>query len=230
MSTIKERIDDYLGFDSSKLFVNNLVRVFGGAVRDCIAGMPINDIDVMVGANARFLVMAVLKSEGYEVTDYLCGRDLTAMYLGTKAVCEPTTMVKGHSVVQLIRPSGSLVSATHSNASSSEKLALYEKAFHFMLSNVDITCCGVSWDGITLYENVPGAVSHCLTKTFDINKSGAMYQVDRIHHRTHKLLSRGWMQLSPAKARDAKIEVLFSDDPALAFVPEHTSTTLTNHS
>jgi hypothetical protein len=42
MLVIKERIDDYLGFDSSKLFVNNLVRVFGGAVRDCIAGMPIN--------------------------------------------------------------------------------------------------------------------------------------------------------------------------------------------
>ncbi len=115
-----------------------------------------------------------------------------------------------------------MVSATHSKASGSETLTLYEKAFHFMLSNVDITCCGVSWDGITLYENLPGAVSHCLTKTFDINK-GAMYQVDRIHHRTHKLLSRGWMQLSPAKARDAKIEVLFSDHPALAFVPEHSS-------
>ena len=56
---IKEKLDEYLEFDSNLLFnrtpiqseyeysikVKRLVRIFGGAIRDIIAGQTINDID-----------------------------------------------------------------------------------------------------------------------------------------------------------------------------------------
>ena len=49
---IKKRVDDYLGFDSDRLFKScDLVRIFGGAIRDSICGDPINDIDILVGSN-----------------------------------------------------------------------------------------------------------------------------------------------------------------------------------
>ena len=53
---IKEKLDEYLEFDSNLLFnrtpieehsikFKRLVRVFGGAIRDIIAGQKINDVD-----------------------------------------------------------------------------------------------------------------------------------------------------------------------------------------
>ena len=73
---IKEKLDEYLEFDSNLLFnrtpilckyggkVKRLVRVFGGAIRDIIAGQPINDVDILVGAQSSRLVELTLKEEG----------------------------------------------------------------------------------------------------------------------------------------------------------------------
>ena len=49
---IKKRLDEYLEFDSDSLFYPTqsgliLARIFGGAVRDSIAGQKINDIDLL---------------------------------------------------------------------------------------------------------------------------------------------------------------------------------------
>ena len=45
---IKERIDEYLEFDSSEIFLNtDYCEVFGGAVRDSIAKKDIHDIDFL---------------------------------------------------------------------------------------------------------------------------------------------------------------------------------------
>ena len=44
---IRQSLNEYLEFDSNQLFVSkiNLVRIFGGSIRDIIANQPINDID-----------------------------------------------------------------------------------------------------------------------------------------------------------------------------------------
>ena len=62
---IKEKLDEYLEFDSNELFnfKNSLVRVFGGAIRDIIANMPIN-ITLMLFYIVRikfFQLMLMLK-------------------------------------------------------------------------------------------------------------------------------------------------------------------------
>lgn len=43
---VKEKINQYLELDSQELFIDPLVRIFGGAVRDSIAEDEIRDVDI----------------------------------------------------------------------------------------------------------------------------------------------------------------------------------------
>lgn len=202
---IKQKLDEYLEFDSSKLFVDKLVRVFGGSIRDIIANMDINDVDILTGSEANKILESILISNGYHHNDYLCGKDLTLMYNNIKVISEPRTFIKGNKVVQLIRPSLRNIDVKDVKFIHRK---LYEENFYKLLSNVDLSCCGVSYDGKNLFENVSNAVSSCLSKTFLINY-GYMYNENRIIHRKVKLMERGWKEVSDI--RDFKIESILSD-------------------
>ena len=200
MQAIKKQLDDYLEFDSSKLFVDKLVRIFGGAIRDSIAGQPINDVDILVGSIVCKKIESILVSQGYIRSDFLCGRDLQSMYTSTQAINEPRTWIRGSKIVQLIRP-----------AVKSPSPYAYEEQFYKLISNVDLSCCGVSYDGQNLYENVEDAIVHCLTKNYKTNL-GVMYNPDRIVHRKKKLLDRGWREVySLSQHRDSRIEAILSE-------------------
>lgn len=242
MINIKEKIDDYLEFDSSKLFIDESVRIFGGAIRDTIAEQQINDIDILLGINPKSVIDAdkgrhirynrlleieeVLRSEGYIHHSSLSGRDLTSMYMLLSVIHEPRTWTKGKKIVQLIRPSlraerpylvleegrclqsraYSMPDSTHSN-----------EVFGFMnnfIAQVDLSCCGVSYDGTKIYENIQHAVLDCQLKNFMQNTHGLMFNQTKIIYRESKLWQRGWKKIDSRNMqliRDFKISNLFSD-------------------
>ena len=80
-------------------------------------------------------------------------------------------------------------------------------------TNVDISCCGVSYDGKHLYENYPNAVLHANSKTFSVNENAKMYIENRVIHRVFKLIERGWKKLGDSKShqRDFKINQLLNN-------------------
>lgn len=223
---IKEKLDEYLEFDSKLLFnrtpidensikVKRLVRVFGGAIRDIIAGQPINDVDILVGAQSSRLVELTLKEQGYTYMESLTPKDLSSIYTNIKVINEPRTWIKGVKIVQLIRP---VIRVTRDS-----DLRYYEKGFVDLIQNVDISSCGVSWDGEKLYENYPNAIAHCQNLSFYINKSAKMYSRNRSDMRSYKFISRGWKQIEmydTAVARDQRIQNILSDKPAIEFVSE----------
>ena len=163
---IKEKLDEYLEFDSNLLFnrtpiqckyeyggkVKRLVRVFGGSIRDIIAGQPINDVDILVGAQSSRLVELTLKEQGYTYMESLTPKDLSSVYTDIKVINEPRTWMKGIKIVQLIRP---VIRVTRDS-----DLRYYERGFVDLIQNVDLSCCGISWDGENLYENYPNAIAH----------------------------------------------------------------------
>jgi DNA-directed RNA polymerase subunit N (RpoN/RPB10) len=81
-----------------------------------------------------------------------------------------------------------------------------------LISNVDLSCCGVSYDGEKIYEDYPNAIVHCQSKVYSVNKSAKMYSERRINHRIHKLRDRGWEEIENKTDvnRDMKINVLFN--------------------
>ena len=115
---IRQSLSEYLEFDSDELFKSkfNLVRVFGGAIRDILAEQTINDIDILCGSKALSYIESVLEQNEYHYMETLNGKDLQEMYSEIHIINEPHTWVKGSKIVQLIRPSNWKVSNGVSNS------------------------------------------------------------------------------------------------------------------
>jgi hypothetical protein len=226
---IKKALDEYLEFDSKLLFnrapipeygikLKRLTRIFGGAIRDIIAGQPINDIDIMVGPQSRPLVELTLEENGYAYIESLAPKDLASVYSDIQAISEPRTWMKGTKIVQIITPRVQPTDA----AKRGVETRYYERGFVDLIQNVDISCCGVSWDGETLYENYPNAISHCVNLSFEINRSAKMYSRKRAQFRQFKLQDRGWtlIESGTAIARDQRIEAILSERAPIEYASE----------
>lgn len=185
---IRKSLNEYLEFDSDELFRSkfNIVRIFGGAIRDIIAGQVINDVDILCGSKAIKYIEMVLEKNGYQYMEMLNGKDLQEMYSEIHVINEPHTWVKGKKIVQLIRPSLGFQGKDES---------VYRQGFSELISNVDLSCCGVSYDGESLNEDYPNAIVHCQSKVFSVNMRAKMYSQKRVHHRKAKLESRGWKEV-----------------------------------
>ncbi len=199
---IKNKLDEYLEFDSNILFKNkyNLVRVFGGAIRDSIANQPINDVDILCGSKSLKEIEFLLENKGYHYMEMLNGKDLQEMYSEIHIINEPHTWIKGKKIVQLIRPVIPI--------KRDSDLRYYEIGFRDLISNVDFSCCGVSWDGDEVYEDYPNAILHAQSKVFSVNMSAKMYSHKRAQHRKVKLQNRGWKEIENTTEvnRDLKLE------------------------
>jgi hypothetical protein len=199
---IKNKLDEYLEFDSNILFKNkyNLVRVFGGAIRDSIANQPINDVDILCGSKALKEIEFLLENKGYHYMEMLNGKDLQEMYSEIHIINEPHTWIKGKKIVQLIRPVIPI--------KRDSDLRYYEIGFRDLISNVDFSCCGVSWDGDEVYENYPNAILHAQSKVFSVNTFAKMYSHKRAQHRKVKLQNRGWKEIENTTEvnRDLKLQ------------------------
>ena len=223
---IKEKLDEYLEFDSNLLFnrtpidehsikLKRLVRIFGGAIRDIISEQTINDIDIIVGAQSCRLVEFTLKEQGYTYIESLTPKDLSSVYTHIKVINEPRTWMKGVKIVQLIRP---VIRVTRDS-----DLRYYERGFVDLIQNVDISCCGVSWDGVHLYENYPTAITHCQNLSFYVNMRAKMYSSNRSAMRSYKFIERGWKKIETndtSVARDQRIENLLSNKQPIDFISE----------
>jgi hypothetical protein len=206
---IKNKLDEYLEFDSNILFKNkyNLVRVFGGAIRDSIANQPINDVDILCGAKALKEIEFLLENKGYHYMEMLNGKDLQEMYSEIHIINEPHTWVKGKKIVQLIRPV--VFNRDFSNSKYIDKSSsIYEQGFKDLISNVDFSCCGVSYDGDEVYEDYPNAILHAQSKVFSVNTFAKMYSHKRAQHRKVKLQNRGWKEIENTTEvnRDLKLQ------------------------
>lgn len=202
---IKQELDRYLEFNSEELFsfgssnFKYSISIFGGAIRDIIADQKINDVDILLSSKSHVFVESVLRKNGYKFFEKLNGKDLQEMYSEIHVISEPHTWMKGEKVIQLIRPS----------INSKSELD-YQKEFSNLISNVDLSCCGVSWVGSNLHEDYPNALLHCQSKVFSVNKNAKMYSQRRINHRIHKLKERGWVEIENTDAtnRDLKIKLV----------------------
>jgi hypothetical protein len=221
---IKQSLDEYLEFDSNLLFKHsNLVRIFGGAIRDIIIGDPIRDVDILCGSRSIPMLKFILESEGFHYVEDLCPKDLQSCYSEINIINEPMTFLKGSKIVQLIKPATSSKIMFPKNSKTPNHSVLdsyYKEAFYRLLSNVDISCCGVSYDGKNLYENYPSAITHIRNKSFTINRFALMYNPNRIQFRHNKFMSRGWTMFDNddvQMVRDVKISSLV--DPDIQNIP-----------
>lgn len=227
MMNIKDKLDEYLEFDSKYLFTrhdsiyyyggyNKLIRIFGGSIRDILAGQPINDIDILCGSQSLDFLNKTLEFMGYHYIESLIHKELSSLYKDIKVINEPHTWVKNKKVIQVIRPS---MYAFNSNMPLNERL--YKTGFIDLISNVDISCCGLSYDGQNLYQNYPNAIIHSQNKVFFVNPKAKMYSSNRIYQRIEKLCSRGWTRIEDfSDERNAVIDNILNINDSIDFINE----------
>ena len=206
---IKKRIDEYLLFDSDRLFKScDLVRIFGGAIRDSICGDPINDIDILVGSKSIGTVEHILSLNGYTKIESLMPKDLASVYHDIQVISEPHTWMNGNRIVQLIRQRITQPNYKTGGGVIKPDMYYYKENFDRLISGVDLSCCGVSYDGNKLSEDYPNSILHCKCKVFSVNQNAKMYSDKRIHHRVAKLEGRGWSRIDDTVSinRDLKIK------------------------
>lgn len=231
MKFIKDKLDEYLEFDSNEIFsCGDLIRIFGGAIRDIIAQKEIHDIDILVGSRSVDNLMELLKSKGYYHYENLIGKDLSKVYSDIQIINVPHTLVKGPKIVQVIRPAtaSELLYSPNDKVKNSVSELHYKRGFQDLISNVDFSCCGLSWkssifDEGHLFENCPDAVLHAKNHVYVENKSAKMYSRERAVMRSHKLALRGWKQIGPndvSSIRDFKLETILGEDD-LVYIKEY---------
>jgi hypothetical protein len=188
---VEKSISEYIEFDVNEIFnSSDYITIYGGAVRDSLAGLEIHDVDILCMANSARKLDAFLLTKGYSHLD-LYDLDAINMYKDISVIEEPWTLKnKNGKIIQIIRP---LVKS-------------YLESYKNLIKNVDISCCGVFLEKeppfceLKLGESCKNAIINCLTKTFEINEWGQLYNKNRIYKRTSKLNSRGWMNLDNNKA------------------------------
>jgi len=192
---LKERLDQYIEFDSDEIFLcNDVVRIFGGAIRDCINGSDINDVDILCTSKSREVLNQLLIRHGYKHLTDIHKDSLNQLYKGISIISEPLTYINSRmKIIQLIFP----VTPT-----------TYENSFNDLITNVDISCCGISYNGLVVYENVRDAIIHAQYKKFIVLLNSRMFQPTRINARIFKFTSRGYTEINGVDYRTFKINLL----------------------
>ena len=192
---VEDRLSDYIEFDVKELFdVSDYITIYGGAVRDSIAGMEIHDVDILCMPSSAHKLRKHLREKYNYTTLDLFKEGTLSMYKGMSLISDPWTMVNHNKkIIQIIRPRWNAGTNVHATTE-------YKKAYYDLIKNVDISCCGVFMENydreINLREACKGEIVNCLTKTFEVNEWAKLYNQKRTEDRTYKLTDRGWINMA----------------------------------
>lgn len=214
VEVIKQKLNEYLEFDSDELFWGrhvDLAAIFGGSLRDIVAGDSdkINDIDIIGLPVSLGWIRHTLELNGYTQME-LVKPDIFTIYKDINYIFEPITyMNNNHKIVQLIRPHNQNLNA------ASTKFTALKNNYYKLLSNVDLTSSGLFYDGKNLYESIRYSFIHCKMKVYEMLPDAMMYDLERTDKRIHKLRrTKNWKQFNPddkLKMRQIKINQINND-------------------
>lgn len=210
---IKLGLDQYLEFDSNLIFKFGDPVIFGGAIRDVIADKPIKDVDIIVGPTTFKEIVNFLTQEGWFELDGMYPKDISNLYSGIHIISEPKTFIRNNKIIQLIRPTYLRNKKIHPLALPIPYSKEVTEIIYDLISNVDLSPCGIAWNSRYLIECYPEAILHAYLKVFFVNNSAKMYQPNRIEQRKWKLLDRGWEKItSLSEIREARLKFILEEN------------------
>jgi hypothetical protein len=193
MEVIGERFDDAL------CFMTDFSVIYGGAVRDVLAGMPIEgDIDISV-ARCDFgkVTSAFGQSPKWRAVQAEDAKRLAARY-GIPSGGLLSVDISARSE----KPSGRILAMDTFESHRGMKAQVIVPSAEFedpmmealtFARDVDIACCGVVMlnDG-RVFEVVPGAFEDCKNKVLRFNEGADLLHIEALEFRVNKLVARGW--------------------------------------
>ena len=182
-------------FDNALQFMGPHCVIYGGAIRDCLAGLELKgDLDIAVPQNDLREISRRFRTDpkwipvkGMDLSSY--GKPLPM------ASIVPFKTINGR-IAQVI---------TASKISGKDPL---QNAIH-LARRVDIICCGVimTQDG-RIFEVLPNAYDDCRNKVLNINKQSDDIHIDALPSRVDKLMKRGWKNMIDVEKETKRVKKL----------------------
>jgi len=223
---IEQKLSEYIGFDIKEIINKDIdmAHVFGGAVRDIIAGKEIHDVDILCMYESMRKITKILEKNDYFVHSSLTIADIQSMYTDIHVIIEPITFMKviGGEIrlIQLIRPGETKIERGRNYNNKDTALAITN--FYYLLGQVDMSNCAVHYSSeYGLKESYYGAIKHCKQQVF-VPLDTEM-RSDRFHKRVNKFTSRGWSNIYDLNQKQyervQKLELLISDGERNYYMP-----------
>ena len=199
MSWVVELISEQFDDAINMMTANSII--YGGAVRDCLAGKTLlGDLDIIVSsAEHHVLVNRFIKSPKWVLINRTQKRDINSvqvtakykpfnpflpannnhLYKNSKISGITSFKTLGDKVVQIVE-----LPTTNNTP--------FQSAIHFV-KQVDIICCGVilTSNG-KVFEVVPSAYDDCKKGILRLNSLLNINDLEKFQSRIKKLVTRGW--------------------------------------
>lgn len=195
---ISEKFDDALN-----MMTKNSV-IYGGAVRDCLAGKElIGDLDIVVFTREyHILVDRFVKNPKWVLTSI---NDESQKSTYDYKVCGPWDEVSPFKTSTLLRRSPKVPYLTVFKTLDNRMVQIispplftdgntsFQTLLHFT-KQVDIVCCGVIFTNDNeVFEVVPNAYNDCKNHILHLNDSFDVVNLEHLKARIKKFVSRGWI-------------------------------------
>lgn len=192
---ISEQFDDAVNM----MTTNSII--YGGAVRDCIAGKTLlGDLDIAVSsAEYHVLVSRFIKSPKWVLINRSQKNAIdNAKNFPRYKLPNPFLPVNDSHLYENSKISGTTSFRTLGNkivqimGLSTSNNTPFQTVIHFA-KQVDMVCCGIilTSNG-KVFEVVPNAYSDCKKNILCLNKTSDINNLERFQSRIEKLVKRGW--------------------------------------
>jgi hypothetical protein len=204
MEVIEEKFDDIMSI------IDNRCVIYGGAVRDIVAGKKImGDIDILVRREDLKSITQIFEN---------CSRWVKSNKKLVNEEYERLTIINGTisyenpsgNIAQLIIPdnrsnkirqkllnkSRKNLPPSITNGKDQYSIGPAQPEFTVILENTDIVCCGLFSDIFgNVYEVVEGAIDDCKSGIIRLNENSIFLKSTRklAINRVNKLIERGWI-------------------------------------
>jgi len=171
--------------------------VFGGAVRDALAGMDVSgDLDILITPRGFNQIVHVIENDvRWSSTNNNLGR--MGKYKNTLAISDIREYTNYNGKVVQFIINGDDPSSQSGMKNLLLSYGMNDEEILFKLFNtargVDIVCCGVvmTHEG-RIYELLPNAYNDCINRILRINKEAKNLNLEKLRTRIGKLTARGW--------------------------------------
>jgi len=175
-------------FDNALELADKEAMVYGGVVRDMLAGLPLKgDLDIVASYDSYLDTLENFRMSGKWIEEYNRGRKRTVDFIRSsgyrknKSIGETVTFKTfADTKVQLIR-----AKSRYTREVSKTNLEV--------VKSVDIICCGLIMDiNGNIFEVLDNAHSDCVNRILRLNKSKHTLNIQTLQERITKLSDRGW--------------------------------------
>jgi len=196
MDIIAERFDNILDLIHPNCFV------YGGVLRDIVAGLPLEgDLDLVTSSRDYDYCIANISKSGKwrDVRDLIKTITTTTKngYKGNKNISKISAFETfNNRRVEIMQAESQIPENNLTNSLN-------------VVKSVDIRCCGIAMDIYgNAYEILKGAYQDCLDKVLRLNKLSTNSNIENLKNRIAKLERRGWTsKINIEKAEKTLIKI-----------------------